>query len=97
MDATAVAIGSAVLAAIITRHRAKASDVPASSSARSRTIAQRSQLYMDLLTEAYADMQYIRHAMASPDVRERAAEWFQLASLCVAWSLCCRYARTSAG
>jgi hypothetical protein len=32
---------------------------------------QRAQLYADLLTEAYAEQQYVEHAMASEDVKKR--------------------------
>jgi hypothetical protein len=77
MDATAVALGSAALAAII------AVTVPwmtfrlALGQDHERWLRdQRSELYAALLTEAYAEIQYVRHAMAPPEVRERAAEWF---------------------
>jgi hypothetical protein len=77
MDATAVAIGSAVLAAIL------AVTVPWMTFRLTRRQdherwlrEQRSALYVDLLTEAYAEMRYVRHATADPEVRERAAEMF---------------------
>ena len=77
MDATAVALGSTVLTAII------AITVPwmtfrlALRLDRNRWLRDRlSELYVDLLTEAYAEIQYTKHAMASSEVRERAAEWF---------------------
>jgi hypothetical protein len=77
MSATAVAIGSVVVTAII------ALIVPwlafrwALRQDHDRWLReQRSALYVDMLTEAHAESRYIEHAVARPEVRERAVEFF---------------------
>jgi hypothetical protein len=37
---------------------------------------QRAQLYADLLTEAYAEQEYLKYAIAADDVRERTRQHF---------------------
>lgn len=79
MDAAAaVAIGAAVLAAIVavlvpwfTFRLALRQD-------HQRWLReQRTALYVDLLAEAHAEARYIMHATAEPEVRELAAELFK--------------------
>jgi hypothetical protein len=37
---------------------------------------QRTQLYVDMLTEAYAEEEYLHYAMADDEARERRQQWF---------------------
>jgi hypothetical protein len=82
MDATAVAVGSAVLAAIIAVTVPRLTFRLAMRQDHDRWLRdQKSALYVDLLTEANAEARYIRHAAARPEVRERAAEFFAAADV----------------
>jgi hypothetical protein len=77
MNATAVAVGSAVLAAIIAVVVPRLTFRLALRQDHDRWLRdQRSALYVDLLTEAHAEARYIRHAAARPEVRERTAGFF---------------------
>lgn len=74
---TIVAIGSSVVAVIIAVGVPQISFRLALRQDRTRwLLEQRAQLYVDLLTEAYAEQQWIELDCASKDVREAMREHF---------------------
>lgn len=89
MDANAVAIGSAIIAAII------AITVPwftfrlALRQDQQRWLReQRTELYVDVLTEAYAEEHYLQYTTTDPETQQRTEAFFKgPTSDCRRWSV----------